>query len=74
MCFEVPKKALAEFDQGRGFERGRGGNLSSPSMALFYHTCYRHVHHILTFHTTGDTWPVPFIVVVLLTCLVVVNS
>ena len=29
------KKAHAAFDQGRGFERGRGGNLPSPPMALF---------------------------------------
>ena len=38
MCFEVHqalKKAHAAFDQGRGFERGRGGNLPSPLMAFF---------------------------------------
>ena len=29
-------------------------------MAFFKHTCYRHIHHILTFHTSGDTWPAAF--------------
>ena len=24
------------------------------------HICYRHIHHILTFQTSGDTWPVAF--------------
>ena len=30
------KKAHAVFDQGRGFERGRGGNFTIPLMAFFF--------------------------------------
>ena len=34
-CTRLFKEAHAAFDQGRGFERGRGGNLPSPLMAFF---------------------------------------
>ena len=34
-CTRLFKKAYAAFDQRRGFERGRGGNLPSPVMAFF---------------------------------------
>ena len=44
---------------GGWFESGKG-NLHSPLMAFFKHTCYRHIHQILTFHTSGDIWPVAF--------------
>ena len=51
-------------DQGKGFERGEGRVFAIPLMAFFLQTCYRHIHHILTFHTSGDTWPAPFYSVV----------
>ena len=60
-CTGLFKKAHAAFDQGRGFEDLRGwGALSSSLVAFFKHTCYRHIHHILTFHTSGDPWPTAF--------------
>ena len=34
--------------------------MPSPLLAFFEHRCYRHIHHILTFHTSGDTWSVAF--------------
>ena len=52
-------KAHAVFDQGRGFERGEGREFVIPLMA-FFNIRYRHIHHILTFHTSGDTWPAAF--------------
>ena len=47
---------------GVGGGGGEGGvlNLPSPLMAFFNIICYRHIHHILTFHTLGDTWPAAF--------------
>ena len=36
-CTRLLKKANAAFDQGRGFERGRGGNLPSLLMAILTH-------------------------------------
>ena len=48
------------FDQGRGFERGEGREFAIPLMAFVLHTRHRHIHHILTFHTSGDTWPAAF--------------
>ena len=48
------------FDQGRGFDWGEGRECVIPLMAFFKHTCYRHIHHILTLHTSGDTWPAAF--------------
>ena len=33
--------------------------MQSPLMA-FFNIHYRHIHHILTFHMSGDTWPVTF--------------
>ena len=35
-------------------------SLPSSLKAFFKHTCYRHIHHILTFQTPGDTWPMAF--------------
>ena len=26
----------------------------------FFNICYRHIHHILTIQTSGDTWPAAF--------------
>ena len=54
------------FDQGRGFDdlmggvEGGWGGFVVFSDCFFKHTCYRHNHHILTFHTSGDTWPTAF--------------
>ena len=51
------------FDQGRGFERGEGRDFAIPLTAFLtyiYILIYRHIHHILTFHTSGDTWPAAF--------------
>ena len=45
---------------------GGGG---SPLIFFFlfniYHICYRHIYHILTFQTSGDTWLVAFYLLIL---------
>ena len=41
------------FDQGMGFERGEGREFVILLMGFLI--CYRHIHHILTFHMSGDT-------------------
>ena len=43
-----------------GALRGGGEGICHPFDGIFKHTCYRHIHHILTFHTSGDTWPAAF--------------
>ena len=48
------------FDLREGFERGEGGNLPSPPMAFFNIDIVDMFHHILTFHTSGDTLPAVF--------------
>ena len=48
------------FDQGRGFERGEGEVNCHPFDGIFKHICYRQIHRILTFYTSGDTWPAAF--------------
>ena len=63
MCFEAHQafnKPHAVFDQGRAFERGEGEGLCHPFDGLFLTYMYRHIHHILTFHTSGYTWPAAF--------------
>ena len=35
---------------------GGGGGFAISSDGVFEHTCYRHIHDILTFHT----WPAAF--------------
>ena len=52
------------FDQERSFERGEGREFVIPLMAFFLHTCYRHIHHILTLHMSGDTWPAAFYLII----------
>ena len=58
-CTRLSKKAHAAFDQGRGF-MGDGVGLVGISSDGFYNIRYRHIHHILTFHMSGDTWPSAF--------------
>ena len=43
-----------------GAPRGRGGLEFASSSDGFFKYTFRHIHHILTFHTYKDTWPVAF--------------
>ena len=45
------KKALAAFDQGRGFEAGEGKELTISSDGIF---------NVYVIDTSGDTWPAAF--------------
>ena len=67
MCFEVhrafflKKRSMLRLIRGGALRRERVGNFLSPLMT-FLHICYRHIDHILTFHTSGGTLDLqPFI-------------
>ena len=52
-CNGLLTKAHAAIGQGRW---GWGGG----NLVAFFNICYRHIHHILIFQTSGDTWPAAF--------------
>ena len=57
-------KAHAAFGCGEEVVYEGGGgvllNLPSPLMAFFLNLYVIDIHHILTFQTSGDTWPAAF--------------
>ena len=67
MCFKVYSAVFqgpcCVWVWGGGCVRGGGGvllNLPSPLMAFFLNLYVIDIHHILTFQTSGDTWPAAF--------------